>query len=100
MNCNVLSCIYVLCCANCPSIYIGETNNFRLRTNLHRDHINKNSGLDVSKHIFECTSNFPINKDKFKIMPIFKMNNDDVSYRKSMERNFIRKYEPDLNCYR
>jgi hypothetical protein len=42
INCNILNCIYVMLCNGCQKIYIGETSNFRLRTNLHRDHVNKN----------------------------------------------------------
>ena len=51
-------------------MYIGETNNLRLRINLHRDHAKKNTGLGVSKHIFSCSIklHFPL-----KVMPFYKM---------------------------
>ena len=41
MDCDVKNCIkfLVLECVGCTKYYIGETNNYRLRTNLNRDHI-------------------------------------------------------------
>ena len=55
MSCNTLNYIYVIKCLGCQKLYIGETNNLRFRTNLHRDHSSKNIGLNVSRHIYECT---------------------------------------------
>lgn len=94
MTCDTLNCIYVIICAGCKDIYIGETNNFRLRTNLHRDHALKNTGLGVSRHIFKCTINM---ENKFTIMPFYKLNSDDIQFRKSMETHFINKFQPELN---
>lgn len=94
MSCDTLNCIYVINCMGCNKIYIGETNNFRLRTNLHRDHAIKNSGLGVSKHIFNCTYNL---ENKFTIMPFYKINDDNINFRKSMETHFINKFKPELN---
>lgn len=96
MNCNTLNCIYVLQCCGCLKYYIGETSNFRLRTNLHRDHINKSKGLPVSKHINECTKNKNL-KFNFNIMPFYKIKSDDIIFRKQMEFYFISKLKPDLN---
>lgn len=96
MTCDVLNCVYVLECGGCGKYYIGETNNFRLRTNLHRDHASKNTGLDVSRHIFKCTrDNFCANN--FRIMPFYKVKNDDCDLRRDMEAYFINKLKPDLN---
>ena len=39
MSCKTKNCIYVINCNGCNEIYIGETNNFRLRMNLHINHI-------------------------------------------------------------
>lgn len=97
ITCDVLNCIYVLGCKGCDMIYIGETNNFRLRTNLHRDHSNKNIGLGVSRHIHNCTSNVNI-VNKFYIMPFYKLHTDDIIFRKEMEAHFIKKFTPELNC--
>ena len=94
MNCNTCNCIYVIECQGCSKLYIGETNNLRLRTNLHRDHCNKNIGLDVSRHIFSCTVNKSI---KFKIMPFYKMTSNDELPRRNMEKYFINKFIPELN---
>lgn len=97
MDCNTLNCIYVLKCTGCPMIYIGETKNLRLRTNLHRDHANKNTGLGVSKHFFNCNLTSGENKS-FLIMPFYKLDHDDDFFRKNMETHFIKKYKPELNA--
>ena len=95
MTCNCKNCIYVIVCQACGMMYIGETNNLRLRTNLHRDHSNKNIGLGVSRHIFSCSNNS--NTHKFRIMPFYKMLNDDHVKRRVMEEYFIKKFQPELN---
>ena len=66
MNCNTLNCIYVLSCNGCKEEYIGETNNLRLRLNLHKNHVTKNVGLNVSRHISECAKN---KHPKFYVKP-------------------------------
>lgn len=94
MNCSTLNCIYVIRCNGCNSIYIGETSNLRLRTNLHRDHTKNKTGLYVNTHISKCA------KDKypnFNIMPFYKVKKDDVALRKSKESHFIKKFKPHLN---
>jgi hypothetical protein len=96
MTCDVSNCIYVLNCCGCSKIYIGETNNLRLRTNLHRDHASKNKGLGVSRHIYDCTNSMSI-LNKFQIMPFYKLHIDDTNYRRSMETHFIKKFKPELN---
>ena len=42
MSCDTKICIYVLKFNSGENIYLGETTNFRLRTNLHKDHASKN----------------------------------------------------------
>ena len=96
MSCNTLNCIYAIQCGGCDEYYIGETNNFRYRTNLHKDHVRRGVGLAVSMHINTCTTNL-IEEEKFKIMPILKMQTDEASRRKKIESNFIKKYSPTLN---
>lgn len=95
MTCNSKNCLYVVECQGCKQMYIGETNNLRLRTNLHRDHSNKNIGLGVSRHIFSCTRT--ISSQKFHIMPFYKMSSDDSVKRRTMEEYFIKKLKPQLN---
>ena len=73
MSCNTKKCLYVLQCAGCQDIYIGETNNFRLRINLHKDHASKNIGLNVSRHKFQCTE-YLGNSPKFFVI-LFFLNN-------------------------
>ena len=94
-TCDTLNCIYVLKCNSCEKYYIGETNNFRLRTSLHRNHAKNNSGLGVSRHLFACSRGGQ--EECFSIMPIFKMKEDDAILRRTMEAHFINKYKPDLN---
>ena len=38
MDCNTMNCICVLKCGGCGELYIGETNNLKLRVNMHKDH--------------------------------------------------------------
>ena len=94
MDCNTLNCIYVLQCLSCRLTYIGETSNFRLRVNLHRNNAEKNVGLNVSQHIYQCASKLKI---KFKIMPFYKVVRDDTYLRKSKEQHFIKIFQPELN---
>ena len=94
MSCNVMNCIYVLKCNGCKKIYIGETSNFRLRVNLHKHHVNRNCGLNVSRHIHVCAKDQDI---KFQIMPFYKITGDNVRIRKEKESYFIRKFQPALN---
>ena len=94
MDCNTLNCIYVLKCMSCQLTYIGETSNFRLRVNLHRNNAERNVGLNVSRHIHQCTSALNL---KFKIMPFYKVNRDDIRLRKSKEQYFIKTFQPELN---
>jgi hypothetical protein len=96
MTCNSLNCIYVMKCCGCSKTYIGETGNLRLRINLHRDHSNKNIGLGVSRHIFQCTANID-SVNKFLVMPFYKVHTDDINYSKNMESHFILKFGPELN---
>ena len=86
MTCNTKNCIYVLKCAGCLKMYIGETSCLRSRTNLHRDHSNRNTGLGVSRHLFSCAQG---SGPKFVIMPFFKMSNDDQMQRRTKEEYLI-----------
>ena len=94
MDCNTLNCIYVIKCVACSLTYIGETCNFRLRVNNHRDHSKKNVALNVNRHLYRCNPDAEI---KFKIMPFFKINRDDTLLRKNKESYFIKKFRPELN---
>ena len=97
MDCDVKNFIYILEYVGCTKYYIEETNNFRLRTNLHRDHIRNNAGLAVNKHIYNCTKNSVDQQKIFRIMPFYKMNSDSFDLRRRKEEYFIEKYKPDLN---
>ena len=94
MNCNTLNCVYVLQCCSCLKTYIGETSDLRKRINIHRDHSSKNSGLNVSRHLYNCASKLDI---KFRIMPIYKVREDNTHLRRLKEKAFIDKFKPELN---
>jgi hypothetical protein len=91
MDCNTKYCIYAMLCPECGQSYIGETKDFRLRTNLHRQHINQRSDILVSKHLHDCGGR------NCKIMPIFKMKTSSEEDRKQKESKYIKDFKPDLN---
>ncbi len=94
MDCNTKNCVYVMKCMGCESFYIGESESFRHRVNLHRSHINNNTGLHVSHHIHDCAEGLPI---KFKICPFYKVKSDSLQQRRAMEEHFLKLYKPQLN---
>ena len=96
MDCNTKNCIYVLICEGCTAFYIGQTNDLRLRINLHRNDIKYGKKLYVDKHIHVCAKNKDL---QFKVMPFFKLKgtNDTQTDREGMEKHFIDKYSPSLN---
>ena len=57
MKCDIKSCIYVIRCAGCSEYCISETVDVRQSTNLHRHYIRRNTGLNISKRVHECTEN-------------------------------------------
>ena len=79
----------------CFKYYIGETGNLRLRTNLHRDHTKKNEGLGVNKHIFHCTVGKSIER-AFRIMPIYKVKEDDTDLKRNMEEYVLNKWRANI----
>lgn len=97
MSCISKNIIYVLFCNSCRKSYIGESSDFlNMRINTHRQQI-KDSNLRhllVSRHIFECNPNVAL---PFKIMPIYKMHNENPIQRLSVESDLIKKYKPSLN---
>ena len=96
MNCNTKNCIYVLICQGCNEYYIGQTNDLRLRANLHRNDIKRCTKLYVDRHIHQCAKS---KKIQFKIMPFFKLKgtNDSQLDRENKEKHFIDKFNPSLN---
>ena len=96
MNCTALNVIYLMKCDGCPLTYIGETNNLRKRNTLHKSQINTADyrHLKVSQHIYNCTNNI---SNSFKIMPFYKMPNDDTQLRRIKESQFINLFHPSLN---
>ena len=90
MTCDTRNCVYVIECTGCYKYYIGETGNLRLGANLHRDHTKKNEGLGVNKHIFHSTVGKSI-KHAFRIIPIYKVKEDDTDLRRNMEEYLINK---------
>lgn len=94
MNCNSRNVVYVLECGGCDKLYIGETNNLRLRINNHRTLSNTGAGLYVNNHFYNCAGK---NHPTFKVMPFYKVKRDDTTLRKEKELYFINKFKPLLN---
>lgn len=95
LTCDSTNVLYLLRCANCSKDYIGETNNLRLRINLHRNHIRDPTHriLPMSRHIATCSAG---RDPPFKVFPLYKHIGSDQE-RLIKESNFIRKYRPSLN---
>ena len=90
LNCNSNFVIYCIVC-NCSRTYIGETHDFRGRTNLHKDQVRNKDyrSYYLPQHLFNCG-------DVWKIMPIFRMSSEDLIERKQKEIQLIDKYEHSL----
>ncbi|MEW8548313.1 MAG: GIY-YIG nuclease family protein, partial [Candidatus Thiodiazotropha sp.] len=97
MSCEVKNLIYVIRCCGCQEEYIGETGDtLRHRVTVHKQQIRDPSTrmLYVSGHIDNCARN---QTTKFKILPLYKMQNDNAAARKMKENFFIDLFKPKLN---
>ena len=97
MNCETTNVIYLLKCGACNKDYIGETNNLRLRINLHRQHIENPTYriLGVSKHIAECAKALPL-REKIVVFHMYRVYGTALE-RAEKEKFFIALYHPSLN---
>ena len=100
LTCRSQNVIYVMFCAGCDAMYIGETGQpFNKRMDSHRLHINRQEyrKLAVSNHIFNCpgTQNLAV---KFRTCPFFKMPlNCSKIEREAKEAFFQKKFLPSLH---
>ena len=97
MSCEVRNLIYVIRCGGCQEEYIGETGNtLRHRLTAYRQQIRDASTrmLYISGHVANCAKNQSI---KFQILPLYKMQNDNMTSRKMKENYFINLFKPKLN---
>ena len=93
-NCNSSNIIYAIICPGCNEEYIGQTSRtLKERLCLYRQHIlhPEYSTSYVEKHLREC------GKGRFSIFPFLQIRKDDVTFRETMESNFIDKFKPKLN---
>ena len=93
MSCDAKYLIYGIQCSGCQEDLvaknIGKTGDtLRRRLTVHRQQIRdaRSRMLYVSGHIENCARNQSV---KFKILPLYKMQNDSTSARKLKENNFI-----------
>ena len=97
MSCEVRNLICVIRCGECQEEYIGETGEtLRHRLTVHRQQIRDASTrmLYVSGHIANCAKNQSI---KFQILPLYKMQNNNMTSRKMKENYFINLFKLKLN---
>ena len=83
MSCDTKNVIYALICQNCNKFYIVHTSNeLRKRMALHRQQTVRDEFrvLKVHKHIHKCSN------DRFKLVPIYKVLNNNASLRDENER--------------
>ena len=95
MDCTVRNVIYVIKCRGCGEYYIGETTNLRNIVTLHNQHIrHKNLRMiPVSGHLASCSNSDP----KYFIFRFNKMKANSIIDRKEKEKQFIKKFTPELN---
>ena len=95
MDCTVRNVIYVIKCRRCEKYYIGETTNLRNRVTLHNQHIRHENlrMIPVSGHLASCSNSDP----KYFIFPFYKMKTNSIIDRKEKEKQFIKKFTPELN---
>ena len=77
VTCRTTNVIYFLKCINCPTTYIGKTNNFRKRMNNHiSDCYHGDSSDKFDNHVFNCLG---ANKKEpyFKIRIMMSLNNSN-----------------------
>ena len=92
MNCDTKNVIYAVICENCDKFYIGQTENeLRKRITLHRQQTVRDEFrlLKVNKLIHECSD------DKFKVVPIYKVLNNNASLRDEKQRYLINALKPN-----
>ena len=94
MDCDTKNVINALICQNCDKFYIGQTSiELRKRMTLHRQQTVRDEFrvLKVNKHVHECAD------DKFKVVPFYKVLNNNASLRDEKERYLINTLKPELN---
>ena len=100
LSCRSQNVIYVIFCAGCDAMYIGETGQpFNKRMDSHRLHINRAEyrKLAVSHHIFHCPGTQALTI-KFRTCPFFKMPlNCSKIEREAKEAFFQKKFLPSLH---
>ena len=95
MTCVSKNLIYKMTCLGCNLSYIGETGDeLKNRTTGHRSGIINNNQLEVDMHIHSCTRHL---LTKFKIIPFYKVKNDNILLRRAKESYFIALFKPELN---
>ena len=97
MSCEVKNLIYIIRCGGCREEYIGETGDTpRHRVTVYKQEIRDASTrmLYVSGHIDYCARN---QQTKFKIWPLYKIQNDNAAARTMKEDYFINLLKPKLN---
>ena len=88
--------IYIVICNCCWKFYIGETGDFKVRTCGHKSNTLHPENANCKKlayHLNKCSSRV---QPYFRIYPMYYV--DDKYKRKFIEKRFIHRYKPPLNC--
>jgi hypothetical protein len=101
ITCESQNLINVLFCKGpaCQSFYVGQTGDkLKCRARVHRQQLLDPNimNLNVSHHIHNCTKHMGVG-EKFKILPVYKVSQENITYRKLMEKHFINMLKPNLN---
>ncbi len=95
-DCNCKNVIYILICYCCWRYYIGETGDMKKRTRLHKSntlHPENANCKKLSRHLNRCSSR---EEPFFRIYPLYYV--DDRAKRRFIEKRFIDRFKPPLNC--
>ena len=95
-DCDSKNVIYIVICNCCWKFYIGETGDFKVRTCGHKSNTLHPENANCKKlayHLNKCSSRV---QPYFRIYPMYYV--DDKYKRKFIEKRFIHRYKPPLNC--
>ena len=94
-DCKSNNVIYILICNYCWYFYIGETDDLKQRTCLHKSNTVYPGNSNCSKLSYHLHHHSKLQTPYFRIYPIFYVT--DTHRRRFLDKRLIHKYKPPLN---